>query len=67
MQYPHWLMVAGAALVVLGLIGLAVRQKREVELDRERTEMKASGKRAGQDSNATTLPPWPWRLPPQAR
>jgi hypothetical protein len=23
MQYPHWLMVAGAALVVIGFIGLA--------------------------------------------
>jgi hypothetical protein len=23
MEYPHWLMVAGAVLVVVGLIGLA--------------------------------------------
>ena len=23
MQYPHWLMVAGAALVAIGFIGLA--------------------------------------------
>jgi hypothetical protein len=28
MQYPHWLMVAGAALVVLGFIGFAFRQNR---------------------------------------
>ena len=27
MQYPHWLMVAGAILVVLGLVGFAFRQK----------------------------------------
>jgi hypothetical protein len=26
MQYPHWLMVAGAVLVVLGFIGFAFRQ-----------------------------------------
>jgi len=25
MQYPHWLMVASAVLVVLGFIGLVVR------------------------------------------
>ena len=67
MQYLHWLMVAGAALVVLGFIGLAVRQKRDVELDHERTDMKANGKRDGRDSNVTTLPAWPWRPPPQAR
>lgn len=28
MHYPHWLMVAGAALVVLGFIGFAFRQNR---------------------------------------
>ena len=67
MQYPQWLMVAGAVLVVLGFIGLALRQKRDVELDDEQTEMKANGKRDRRDSNATTLPPWPWRPPPQAR
>jgi hypothetical protein len=27
MQYPHWLMVAGAVLVVLGLVGFAFWQK----------------------------------------
>jgi DNA-directed RNA polymerase alpha subunit len=26
MQYPHWLMVAGAVLVVVGFIGLAFRK-----------------------------------------
>jgi hypothetical protein len=66
-EYPHWLIVAGAVLVVLGFIGLALRQKRDVDLDDERMETKANGKRDGQDSNVTTLPPWPWRPPPQAR
>jgi hypothetical protein len=28
MQYPHWFIVAGAVLVVLGFIGLAFRQNR---------------------------------------
>ena len=33
MQYPHWLMVAGAVLVVLGFVGFAFRQNRGVEPD----------------------------------
>src|SRR5258708_17890261 len=56
MQYPHWIILAGAALVALGFIGLALRQKRDVELDHEQTEVKANGKRDGRDSNA---PPFP--------
>jgi LPXTG-motif cell wall-anchored protein len=28
MQYPHWLMAAGAVLVVLGFIGFAFRQNK---------------------------------------
>jgi hypothetical protein len=35
MHYPHWLMVAGAALVVLGFIGFAFRQNRNGLSDRE--------------------------------
>ena len=27
-EYPHWLMVAGAVLVVLGFVGVAVRVDR---------------------------------------
>jgi hypothetical protein len=27
MEYPHWLIVAGAILVVVGVIGLAFRQR----------------------------------------
>jgi hypothetical protein len=26
MQYPHWLMMAGALLLMLGFVGLALRQ-----------------------------------------
>ncbi len=29
LQYPHWLMVAGAVLVVLGFIGYALRKNTE--------------------------------------
>src|SRR3954462_1860367 len=27
MEYPHWLMVAGALLLTLGFVGLALRQR----------------------------------------
>jgi hypothetical protein len=27
MQYPHWLMVAGAVFLALGFVGFAFRQK----------------------------------------
>jgi hypothetical protein len=26
-EYPHWLMIAGALLLMLGFIGLALRQR----------------------------------------
>ena len=32
MEYPHWLIIAGAILLVLGLVGLALRA-RSVEAD----------------------------------
>jgi hypothetical protein len=38
MQYPHWLMVAGAALVVIGFAGFAFGQNRTVEPDHQPTE-----------------------------
>ena len=31
MEYPHWLIVAGAVLLVLGFIGLAFRQRKNAE------------------------------------
>jgi len=36
MQYPHWVLVVGAILVVLGFIGLAFRQR---PAPTERTEV----------------------------
>jgi heme/copper-type cytochrome/quinol oxidase subunit 2 len=35
MEYPHWLMVAGVVLVVLGFIGFAFRQNRNAEPDED--------------------------------
>ena len=64
MEYPHWLIVAGAVLVVIGFIGLAFRRNTDVETNHGPTEMEENLKRDGRDSNATTLPAWPWR-PPQ--
>ena len=39
MQYPHWLMVAGALLVVIGFIGFAFRKNNAAldNLDLEQT------------------------------
>jgi hypothetical protein len=28
MQYPHWMMIGGAVLVVLGFLGFALRQNK---------------------------------------
>ena len=33
-EYPHWLMVAGAFLVLSGLIGLAFRKNRKTSEDK---------------------------------
>jgi hypothetical protein len=59
MQYPHWLMVVGAALVVVGFVGFAFRKNRNAEPDEDNlkqatpsesiqaaleAEMKAKGK-----------------------
>ena len=43
MQHPHWLMVAGAVLVVLGFIGFAFRQNKRVEHDLESTGNEGEG------------------------
>jgi type VI protein secretion system component VasF len=31
LEYPHWMMVAGAVLVVLGFIGFAFSQNKDLE------------------------------------
>jgi hypothetical protein len=41
LEFPHWLMVAGAVLMVLGFIGFAFSDKID---DREPTATKAKGK-----------------------
>jgi hypothetical protein len=33
MEYPHWLIVAGAVLLVLGFIGLALSQRKDAEAE----------------------------------
>lgn len=40
MQYPHWLMIAGAVLVVFGFLGLAFSRNRNAA----HNEPKANGK-----------------------
>ena len=35
MEYPHWMMLAGAILVALGFIGLAFHRNRNVETDQK--------------------------------
>lgn len=47
MQYPHWMILGGGILVVMGSIGLVFRQKRKGETVDERTdeaEPEAAGK-----------------------
>ena len=44
MQYPHWLMVAGGALVVLGFIGFAFRQNKNLEAEHKSPKIKANDK-----------------------
>lgn len=33
MELPHWLMVAGALLIAVGFLGLALTRNKEVEVD----------------------------------
>lgn len=47
MQYPYWLMVAGAVLVMVGFIGLAFSQNKNgaaVEEQAHEAETKVKGK-----------------------
>jgi hypothetical protein len=65
--YPYWLIIAGAVLLAIGFIGLAFHRNRDVEPNDELTQTKANGERGRRESNVATLPPWPWRLPHEAR
>jgi len=45
MQYPHWLMIAGAVLVVFGFIGFAFSKNRNGPVkEPSHAQEKASGK-----------------------
>jgi hypothetical protein len=35
MEYPHWLMIAGAVMVVIGFIGFAFSRNRNLKPDHE--------------------------------
>ena len=51
MGYPHWLIIAGAVLLVLGFIGLALRQR----VEKAELEEMATGDDEGQsESEAAT-------------
>jgi len=68
MEYPHWLMVAGAVLVVAGFIGLAFRQNRTVEPDHQPTENEGEQEMTERKPEPSR-PPFPSRpteLPRQA-
>jgi hypothetical protein len=43
MQYPHYLMIAGVVLVIVGFIGFAFRQNGSLKPDHQ-PEMKANRK-----------------------
>jgi len=50
MEYPHWLMIAGALLLLLGLVGLALRQRSfEAESTAIPSEQEPSVPEADQD------------------
>ena len=44
MQYPHWMIVGGAILVVIGLVGMFRRNGDEVQADEQPQEVKAPEK-----------------------
>ncbi|SDE95123.1 LPXTG-motif cell wall anchor domain-containing protein [Bradyrhizobium brasilense] len=37
LQLPHWLIIAGAALIVVGLIGLVISRRRRTNVQDEAT------------------------------
>jgi len=47
MEYPHWLIVAGALLLMLGFVGLALRQRgAAADLSDRASDQEPSGPRA---------------------
>jgi hypothetical protein len=45
MEYPHWMMMAGAVLVVLGLIGFAFHRNRHEPIKKPLPERQSEPKR----------------------
>jgi hypothetical protein len=44
MQFPHWMMVAGAVMVTLGFVGFAFHRNRNAKPDQKQPQMKAKAK-----------------------
>ena len=57
MGYPHWLIIAGAVLLVLGFIGLALRQR----VEKAELEEMATGDDEGQSESRGRDCPGPGR------
>jgi hypothetical protein len=58
MEYPHWLMVAGAVLVVLGFVGIAfLKNNAEPAEGNLEQEVAPPGERAQLRSRLTKGPP----------
>lgn len=63
MGYPHWLIVVGAVFFVLGLIGLAIRPKRDpgddvkemASVEQGRSELEAEPAQAEAGNRKTKL------------
>ena len=62
MEYPHWLIVAGAILVVLGFIGLAFRKRlapvEPIETPAEPKENRPVTTTKGNNRTGKGRPPW---------
>ena len=56
MEYPHWLIVAGAILVVLGIIGFAFRQRLAPIEPKEKRPVTTTTK--GNNRTGKGRPPW---------
>jgi hypothetical protein len=59
LQYPHWLMVAGGALVVVGFIGFAFQKNKEPANEPRLTSTEKRNSQ-GPPSSTQLLPPSPF-------
>jgi len=58
LELPHWLMIAGSALVIAGIVGLALDRNKQVESDPVVLPGDLSSWRSGTDAGlmAATVP-----------